>query len=204
MHSYAATTAIGTSDERIVKFIRVYEEFLNKLRCWELRAHFTIKRNDMKRMQLGKENSAAEDAKSSSPALKSKKPPIDPFRLRPRCGFCSQNFDKASAEETAMGMPGIPTEQKTIHICPKCKNQLPRCAVCLTSLELLNPFIFSTRQQVKMDSGKSKAENFFVWCQKCRHGGHLSHIEEWFAGHSECPVSECMCRCNSEFLKYNN
>jgi len=38
-------------------------------------------------------------------------------------------------------------------------------------------------------------DNWFTWCQLCRHGGHLNHLEEWFESHSVCPVAECHCRC---------
>jgi hypothetical protein len=24
---------------------------------------------------------------------------------------------------------------------------------------------------------------FFTWCQTCRHGGHASHLIDWFAEH---------------------
>ena len=40
-----------------------------------------------------------------------------------------------------------------------------------------------------------------VFCQTCRHGGHASHILEWFYGeengkpHEMCPVASCQCRC---------
>lgn len=56
-----------------------------------------------------------------------------------------------------------------------------------------------------------------VFCQTCRHGGHASHIMEWFFGdnstdcegdgngrrrggkvHEICPVPDCDCTCASE------
>ncbi|CAH8565364.1 unnamed protein product [Schistosoma bovis] len=47
--------------------------------------------------------------------------------------------------------------------------------------------------------------DWFVWCQACRHGGHASHLTDWFYGDSfdlgdngyskECPVSGCQCHC---------
>jgi len=38
-------------------------------------------------------------------------------------------------------------------------------------------------------------DDFWCWCQSCRHGGHASHLAEWFASKSVCPVAECMCHC---------
>lgn len=56
-----------------------------------------------------------------------------------------------------------------------------------------------------------------VFCQTCRHGGHASHIMEWFFGdsptacegdengqerggkaHNVCPVPDCDCPCADE------
>ncbi len=55
----------------------------------------------------------------------------------------------------------------------------------------------------KDESGKfddSSAQPFgawFTWCQACRHGGHATHITEWFKTHVECPVTDCSCVCMS-------
>ena len=38
-------------------------------------------------------------------------------------------------------------------------------------------------------------DSWFTWCQACRHGGHVIHIEEWFQTHLVCPVADCLCRC---------
>ncbi|KAK3891191.1 hypothetical protein Pcinc_004907 [Petrolisthes cinctipes] len=38
---------------------------------------------------------------------------------------------------------------------------------------------------------------WFTWCQTCRHGGHAHHLMEWFKEHSECPVTNCVCKCMS-------
>ncbi|KAA3674201.1 WD repeat-containing protein mio [Paragonimus westermani] len=46
--------------------------------------------------------------------------------------------------------------------------------------------------------------SLFIWCQACRHGGHASHLADWFHADSAvegdpsntmCPVSGCSCRC---------
>ncbi|CAM9894124.1 unnamed protein product, partial [Chrysoparadoxa australica] len=38
-------------------------------------------------------------------------------------------------------------------------------------------------------------EQWFTWCQSCKHGGHAHHIADWFRGHDECGVSGCDCQC---------
>jgi hypothetical protein len=57
--------------------------------------------------------------------------------------------------------------------CEKCKMLTAQCSVC--------------RQPVK---------GMYVWCQGCGHGGHLSHIREWFQvqGQKLCP-SGCAHYC---------
>ena len=40
----------------------------------------------------------------------------------------------------------------------------------------------------------------YIWCTKCRHGGHIDHIKEWFADLLVCPVADCNCIC----LEYNH
>lgn len=174
------------------RFIKAYEEFLNVQGCWNLRANFAIKRGELKRFiqTAGREITPGEELKQISPGKKTN----DIFRLRARCGFCGQTFDYSSTEETASNVPAIPTEQKIIRVCPKCRNQLPKCSICLGSFGLLNPFLMKSngiKGPIKFP------ENFFAWCQRCRHGGHLNHIEEWFTSHTECPVSECTCCCNN-------
>ena len=43
-----------------------------------------------------------------------------------------------------------------------------------------------------------------VICQTCRHGGHASHIINWFFGengtqlHDVCAVADCDCHCVDE------
>eukprot|EP00965_Chrysotila_dentata_P067354 2229282-Pleurochrysis_carterae.AAC.1 len=41
----------------------------------------------------------------------------------------------------------------------------------------------------------SAFSHWMVWCQSCRHGGHVEHVLEWFSLQLECPVSGCACRC---------
>lgn len=38
-----------------------------------------------------------------------------------------------------------------------------------------------------------------VRCRRCRHGGHASHVLEWFRrGNDECPVADCDCNCRAD------
>ncbi len=48
-------------------------------------------------------------------------------------------------------------------------------------------------------------DDAIVMCQTCRHGGHASHILDWFFGedggqyHATCAVANCDCTCANEF-----
>ena len=33
------------------------------------------------------------------------------------------------------------------------------------------------------------------WCASCKHGGHASHLLEWFSSRDVCPVAACSCNC---------
>lgn len=48
----------------------------------------------------------------------------------------------------------------------------------------------------KKNNGES-LENAMVWCPKCFHGGHFSHIMRWMSisEKKKCPVYSCKCKC---------
>ena len=49
-------------------------------------------------------------------------------------------------------------------------------------------------------SNEEEKELKYIWCTKCRHGGHLDHINEWFSELTICSVADCNCIC----LEYNH
>lgn len=60
--------------------------------------------------------------------------------------------------------------------CGQCRSGMSVCSVC----ELL-------------------VRGLYVWCQGCGHGGHASHMEEWFSTSRVCPTG-CMHRCVDELV----
>ncbi|EGC39299.1 hypothetical protein DICPUDRAFT_147940 [Dictyostelium purpureum] len=46
-------------------------------------------------------------------------------------------------------------------------------------------------------AGSEPFDDWFTWCQTCRHGGHSQHILDWFKDHITCPVTDCTCKCSS-------
>ena len=68
-----------------------------------------------------------------------------------------------------------------IGVCSKCFAPLPKCSICL---------------QVTGSSTDSLPAHL-TWCLTCKHGGHLDHLQNWFAVHKQCPVADCTCNCAS-------
>ena len=62
--------------------------------------------------------------------------------------------------------------------CPHrgCHKPLPSCCICLEPLRL---------------------SDWTVWCATCRHGGHKTHLDDWFRLNDECPVAGCNCQCGN-------
>lgn len=64
---------------------------------------------------------------------------------------------------------------------------------------LLGPMAMSPsgrlRDAVRMDE-------LWCWCQSCHHGGHTSHLLDWFTTKTVCPVAQCMCHCIKQDSAY--
>ncbi len=52
-----------------------------------------------------------------------------------------------------------------------------------------------------MFSSEDTIDDAIVICQTCRHGGHASHVMDWFfdgdgtQSHATCAVANCDCQC---------
>ncbi|CAD5215178.1 unnamed protein product [Bursaphelenchus okinawaensis] len=71
--------------------------------------------------------------------------------------------------------------------CPHadCAKPLPCCTICKRSCN----------QQVDVHSMNMYMDDWFIWCTKCCHGGHLKHLREWFDNYDLCPSGGCNCEC---------
>ncbi|EQC35927.1 hypothetical protein SDRG_06673 [Saprolegnia diclina VS20] len=74
------------------------------------------------------------------------------------CSGCGKPIDPVLASKTSSAKPG---QQG---LCQHCAN-LATCSIC-----------------------QLPASGLFVWCPVCAHGGHLAHMEEWFATQQVCPT----------------
>ncbi|KAI3654471.1 hypothetical protein MP228_000525 [Amoeboaphelidium protococcarum] len=61
-------------------------------------------------------------------------------------------------------------------VCHTCQERMPKCVVCQLSVK----------------------QELFVFCSKCHHGGHQTHLASWFYSESECPFG-CGCQCTLTF-----
>jgi hypothetical protein len=131
-----------------------------------------------------------------------------PSQVYVRCTFCSQsisrnangdlqhlfrshNAQQQSLPHLARLSVGMQLQQHRVKnvACPSCRKPLGRCAICLLNIGTL----------VDDNNTQSPIDSWFTWCQKCRHGGHLAHISEWFSTNTYCPVSDCNCHCNENY-----
>ncbi|KAJ1719283.1 hypothetical protein LPJ53_005931 [Coemansia erecta] len=78
-------------------------------------------------------------------------------------------------------------------ICPKCGNNLPRCVVCRMTLG--TPVVGAQASAEECVALGGDFAQWFSWCQTCGHGGHVAHMQSWFATHEKCPIPGCECEC---------
>ncbi|KAL4248763.1 WD repeat mio family protein [Abortiporus biennis] len=108
-----------------------------------------------------------------------------------RCNYCNKPFNSA--------WPNNPRPTS----CQHCGRPLPRCSICLLTLSIVQDD--SRNAELANSSSKDTIDEALVFCQTCRHGGHASHILEWFYDedgnrvHGTCPVANCHCRCADGF-----
>ncbi|XP_041039603.1 GATOR complex protein MIOS isoform X1 [Carcharodon carcharias] len=169
-------------DPRVQYWIENYRNLLDAWRFWHKRAEFDIHRSK-----------------------------LDPFskplaQVFVSCNFCGKSISFSCSTMphqgrsfSQYGVSGSPTKSK-VTSCPGCRKPLPRCALCLINMGTpVSSCLGTGKSDEKVDLSKDKKlaqfNNWFTWCQNCRHGGHAGHMLSWFRDHNECPVSACTCKC---------
>jgi hypothetical protein len=191
------------------RWIISYRELLTIWRLWHARAKFDIARAKLVKTAqtaAGKEDSEDVD--------------LVPPQVFIRCNFCGQSLARPGMQPggdkrfggrlTRPGGKRLVLSATRIRGCPACKKPLPRCALCLEPFDCSTPAPGSTGSKPsthkhKHPDGESPLDQsstnpfdkWFTWCQTCRHGGHASHISDWFEHHDVCPVVDCTCRCRT-------
>ncbi|KAG2154425.1 uncharacterized protein EDB93DRAFT_1223264 [Suillus bovinus] len=118
-----------------------------------------------------------------------------PKQILIRCNYCSKPMNPVLGE-TQKGRPTA---------CPHCSRALPRCSVCLMTLSIVPDCTRDAGLAQSQATYQDTIDDAIVICQTCRHGGHASHILDWFFGEDGarsrgmCPVADCDCHCADEF-----
>jgi hypothetical protein len=117
-----------------------------------------------------------------------KSTPKTPRSIFLLCTFCGKSVSASANEDIRVRnhMQG-----SKLSACPHCRKPLPRCSLCLLHMGTSLPS--STYNPTNIKS--RPVSSWMTFCQTCRHGGHLIHIQEWFKTHQECPVTCCSCKC---------
>ncbi|XP_078094249.1 GATOR2 complex protein MIOS [Mustelus asterias] len=169
-------------DSRVQYWIENYRNLLDAWRFWHKRAEFDIHRSKL------------------DPCSK----PL--AQVFVSCNFCGKSISYSCSAMphqgrsfSQYGVSGSPTKSK-VTSCPGCRKPLPRCALCLINMGTpVSSCLGTGKSDEKVDLSKDKKlaqfNNWFTWCQNCRHGGHAGHMLSWFRDHHECPVSACTCKC---------
>ncbi|KAL5528601.1 hypothetical protein ACEPAF_7737 [Sanghuangporus sanghuang] len=116
-----------------------------------------------------------------------------------RCNFCNK---VVNTQQYQRPQEPIVIQRRRAAACPWCGRALPRCCVCLMSICIIPD---TGRDSDHLHSSfRDTIDDAFVFCQKCRHGGHASHLMSWFfeddgsQRHRTCPVADCDCYCDED------
>ncbi|KAK7500780.1 hypothetical protein BaRGS_00008024 [Batillaria attramentaria] len=174
-------TAQSSKDDRVQTWIYNYRMLLDQWALWHQRARFD---NVMQMCEPGVQV---------------------PPQVYISCNYCGKSLNSSSRgfrlpDRMMFHNPFARTPQQQRHkisCCPSCRKALPRCSVCLGLLGTASNNA-SPGEHPSPKAGQPKLsphQDWFSWCQTCRHGGHAGHITEWFREHVDCPVTGCTCRC---------
>jgi hypothetical protein len=84
----------------------------------------------------------------------------------------SDNTERDSGFGIVISCPKCASEvNRDTNFCTNCRDWALRCSICENSVR-----------------------EMLTLCERCGHGGHLSHIMAWFQTQSHCP-SGCGCQC---------
>ncbi|KAH7888971.1 hypothetical protein F5I97DRAFT_2006108 [Phlebopus sp. FC_14] len=166
-------------DTRAGRWLETYRDLLDGFKLFHHRVSFDIERG-----QILQEAMQGGDKWTQPP------------HILIRCNYCSKPMNPGFTDAVNKGRSTA---------CPNCSRALPRCSVCLMTLSIVPDASRDTELLNDQSPYKDTIEDAIVLCQTCRHGGHASHIIDWFFGnegacsHGVCPVADCDCRCGDEF-----
>ncbi|KAL1497793.1 hypothetical protein ABEB36_008691 [Hypothenemus hampei] len=119
---------------------------------------------------------------------KNERPPPQVFMS---CTYCGKNISAhlRTLKNQQFSRLNVTGTSNKLTACPHCRKPLPRCVICLMTMGTAITDVDGVKPQ--------SFDNWFTWCQSCRHGGHSLHLTNWFTEHLECPMVGCSCKCYS-------
>lgn len=167
------------TDVRAGRWLDTYRDLLDGFKLFGSRVNFDIQRGQLIHAAIKEGELDAEEH-------------VPPPQILIRCNYCNKSVSQA---DVAASKPTA---------CPHCARDLPRCAICLLTLEIVRDPI--KEASAGIDSFRETIDDAIIICQTCRHGGHASHILQWFLAEDgltpvreTCPVASCDCKCANDF-----
>ncbi|KAK7693790.1 hypothetical protein QCA50_003362 [Cerrena zonata] len=168
---------VRAKDPRSARWLDHYRDLLDQWKLFHFRCQLDIDRGQILQVAIEQQE-------------------IAPFEWTPKqvvlkCNYCNKSFN-----------PPLPHNAK-VTSCVHCNRPLPRCSICLMTLSIVPDA--SRNAELAYSGPKDTIDEALVFCQTCRHGGHASHILEWFyaedgsRSHGMCAVANCHCRCADGF-----
>ncbi|KAJ7727968.1 hypothetical protein B0H16DRAFT_1665587 [Mycena metata] len=175
--SYAVPTKF--KDGRVERWVEAYRDLLDGFKLHHHRVTFDLERGGLIQDALQYGDGA----------------PVEwaPRQILIRCNYCNKPVTNTTLDAAPKHRPTT---------CANCSRSLPRCSVCLMTLSIVPD---ADRDIELITEYLDTIDDAIVICQTCRHGGHASHILDWFFGddgvrsHGLCAVANCDCRCTDEF-----
>ncbi|MCJ1307329.1 hypothetical protein MMC25_000975 [Agyrium rufum] len=135
-----------------------------------------------------------------------------PRRIALRCLNCEELRSKSVGHAgPGTGLPAQQQQQPSILLepgsgavaCPACGTKLSRCVICERWIGDGNGVrggnVGPTESGISIGEGNVAVKDpfgpAFVQCLRCGHVSHKIHSDEWFVGHSTCPLQGCDCQC---------
>ncbi|KAJ3748918.1 hypothetical protein DFH05DRAFT_1388833 [Lentinula detonsa] len=174
------------TDSRVTRWVETYRDFLDSVKLFHCRVEFDIERGETLRIAMDQRITG-----------------LAPRQILIRCNYCNKIVTpNTQTHDINLGLNqnSIPKGKATT--CPHCGRALPRCSICLMTLGIVP----DAHRETDLTQYQDTIDDAILLCLGCRHGGHASHILQWFFGEDGtvlsdrvCPVADCAHQCGNEF-----
>ena len=185
---------------RLMHWFRGYKEILNRLQLWDTRILLDKKFQEID-IVFSERNKTLSNVKIWNPLY-------DDFNnnATEKLGFCACSLSHENPNQInprkENHFQGLLCE-KRIFDCQKCLKPASNCAVCLLPVTVPNTYLEqekgkrnTSKKQLEILTESLNFEEAMIWCQNCKHGGHFSHMMDWFLEFTTCALIDCPCECS--------